>query len=291
MTLQQCLSRIYSGKGTAEADKYYREHFMTEEERQIGKPIYEMNDDENVLYDVLTANNQAGNERGYNCPKCLNRGYSWVKDGLYKSMRDCSCMSIRATIRRMKESGMGNLLDLYSFEKYKRDEEWQKAVYSKAKTFVGDKDKNFFYIGGAVGSGKTFICTAMVKELLRQGKSARYMLWMSESEELKQCVRDLDLYQPKIREIKQAEVLYIDDLFKAGATKADIRLAFEIINYRYNKARSDKSKRYITIISCEYDLGEIIKLDEALGSRIFEMTKPNYTLYIEDDGKRNYRMK
>lgn len=291
MTLQQCLSKLLTGNGTEADDKYYREHFMSDEERQIGKPIYEMNADENVLFDVLTANNEVGNERGYNCPKCLNRGYSWVKNGLYKSTRECSCMSLRATIRRMKESGMGNLLDLYSFEKYKQDEEWQKAVYSKAKAFVSDKDKNFFYIGGAVGSGKTFICTAMVKEFLRQGKTARYMLWTGESEELKQCVNDLDAYQPKIRGIKQAEVLYIDDLFKTGATHADKRLAFEIINYRYNKARADKSKRYITIISSEHSLDEIMAIDEALGSRIFEMTKADYTLCIGKGDGKNYRMK
>ena len=99
------------------------------------------------------------------------------------------------------------------------------------------------------------------------------------------------MYQPKIREIKHAEVLYIDDLFKTGYTKADIRLAFEIINYRYNISRSDKSKRYITIISCEYELSNIVEVDEALGSRIVEMTKPKYSLYIENDGNKNFRMK
>ena len=64
--------------------------------------------------------------------------------------------------------------------------------------------------------------------------------------------------------------------------------AFEILNYRYN------NKKLITIISTEQSIDNIIEFDEALGSRIYEMTKDNSAhnrnvLKIEDG--RNYRLK
>lgn len=290
MTIQQILRKFFTGNATEEDDKYYREHFMSVEEKQIGKPIYNMTPTEHLQFQALTYNNERGSLKGYDCPKCLNKGEIQIVQDGYLAVRQCSCMGIRKTIRRMEESGLGNLLELYSFDKYEQKTEWQKHIYNTAQTFLTDTDKNWFYIGGQKGSGKSMICTALTKEFLQQGMSAKYMLWVDESTELKQCITDIDLYNPKIREIKKAQCLYIDDLFKGGVSKADIKLAFEILNYRYNKARSDRSKRYITIISSELSIDELLKYDEAIGSRIFEMTKPSNYLYINPDPNKNYRM-
>ena len=64
-------------------------------------------------------------------------------------------------------------------------------------------------------------------------------------------------------------VLYIDDFLKGGASDADIRLAFEILNARYNDSKLK------TIISSEMDLTAILNRDEALGGRIYERAKKN----------------
>ena len=194
----------------------------------------------------------------------------------------------------MEKSGLGNLLKLYSFDKFECNEDWQQLIYDKAKAFVND-DKNWFYIGGNSGSGKSHLCTAIVKELLKQGLPTKYMLWLDESVAIKQAVTNSAEYQSLMNEIKNTQVLYIDDFLKTGKneepTQADIKLAMEILNYRYNQARSDKSKRYITIISSERSVGEITNYDEATGSRITEMTKPDYYLYIAPDKNKNYRLK
>lgn len=290
MTLQEVLKKILIGNGTEEDDKYYRENFMSEEEKAIGKPIYAMNREEELQFQAMTYNSEAGDYKGYDCPICRNKGdVQAVVDGRLVS-RNCVCLSIRKTIYKMEQSGLGNLLKTYSFDKYQQTEDWQKYIYQRARAFVED-DTNFFYIGGSVGSGKSMICTAIVKELLKQGVPVKYMLWNDESLELKQHLIDSEKYTLLINELKKTQCLYIDDLFKRTPTKADLDIAFEIINYRYNKARSDRSKRYVTIISSELNIDELIAYDEAIGSRIYEMTKPNYYLYIQPDPSKNYRMK
>ena len=80
--------------------------------------------------------------------------------------------------------------------------------------------------------------------------------------------------------------MYIDDLFKtkqgASVTAADINIAFEILNYRY-------INDMLTIISSEKTLREILDIDEAVGSRIYEMAQ-GYILNISADPAKNYRM-
>lgn len=76
-------------------------------------------------------------------------------------------------------------------------------------------------------------------------------------------------------------MLYIDDLFKGKITEADINLVFEILNYRYNN-------NFKTIISSEYMLTELLKIDEAISSRILEKSR-GYHLDIKRENGRNYR--
>ena len=144
--------------------------------------------------------------------------------------------------------------------------------------------------------GKTHVCTAIAIKLLKQGYDTRYMLWRDEAAKLKSLVNDTEEYEKMINEIKNADVLYIDDLFKTGKadngkaqkpTPADINLAFEILNYRYNKNLP------YTIISSECTLSDLIKIDEAISGRIAEkaLNGGNWCLSIRPDTAKNYRFK
>ena len=81
-------------------------------------------------------------------------------------------------------------------------------------------------------------------------------------------------------------MLYVDDFLKTrnGAlpTDGDINLAFEIINARYN------NRALRTIFSGERGLNEIMELDEAMGSRIYQRCG-KYKLKIGWGEGRNYR--
>lgn len=282
------IKKFYFGTYTEQERQYYIDNLMGELEKQIGKPMFEFNSQDEVKYQVLEYNSRQGNLKRYDCPKCKNKGCIAVcKDG-YFALSDCDCLQTRKTLKLIEESGLGTLFDTCTFDKYETSEDWQANILEKAKQFVQEQNK-WFYIQGNSGCGKTMICTAIVKELILKGKQARYMMWVDESGKLKQAkANNPDEYQTFVRELKEAEVLYIDDFLKVGKnetpTTADINLAFEILNYR-------SANKLTTLLSSERTIGEVIALDEAVGSRIAELTKPYYYLVVSKDIKKNYRLK
>ena len=293
-SINQLLGGLYTGRATAEDRQFYIDNYMSAEEKEIGKPLFEMNSEEQQKYKVMTYNNKQGNLQGYDCPKCKNRGdFLLIQDG-YEVYKTCACWSIRNTIRRMEECGLGNLLSIYTFDKYECEKEWQQDTFNKAKAFV-TSDKNWFCMLGESGAGKSHICTAISRELLKQGMDLKYMMWLDEVTILNQSIsNDPNRYEELMKELKDAQVLYIDDFFKsdndAKPSPADIKRANEIINYRYNKARMDRSKRWITILSSERTFEQLLEYDKALAGRIFEMTKPDNLIMLSGIEK-NYRLK
>lgn len=204
---------------------------------------------------------------GYDCPICENRGYVWNRrnDGITVS-RECQCMKIRRSMRTIKNSGLEDMLTRYSFGNYIADTKERANLKNNAQRFV-DASQGWLYISGRPGSGKSHLCTAMCAELINRGCETLYILWRDESVSLKSSVVDKEIYEPRIRKLKTISVLYIDDFFKGKYTDADVNLAFEIINARYN------NKALRTIISSELPIATMMEIDEALGSRIYERSR------------------
>ena len=228
---------------------------------------------------VESYNNEAGDMTGYDCPICKNKGMvAFLKDGqdLYKQ---CDCIEIRRAAKLQSASGLEMLLEKYTFENYKITEPWQQYIFNKAKGFV-EKKAGWFYIGGRAGTGKTHICTALVGQLLKEAVPCKYMLWRDEASRLKAKVNDEE-YTAMIRPLKETRCLYIDDFFKGGVTQGDINLAFEILNSRYNNG-------LMTVISSEKTIKEVLEIDEAIGSRIYEKAK-EHAVQIKNGN--NYRLK
>jgi DNA replication protein DnaC len=234
-------------------------------------------------------------EDGHNCKICKNKGYVFKVvdngDGSFGHVcADCKCAEIRKSIMRMKRSGLKDIIKDYTFDKFKDTEPWQKSIKSAAMEFAKNPD-GWFALCGQVGCGKTHLCTAICREFLLDGRKVQYMLWRDEIVKIKGAVNDPEEYSKLISKYKTADVLYIDDLFKTGKaadnttqkpTPADINAAFEIINYRYN------NPSMITIISTELTEDELLDIDEAVGSRIYERAK---AITIGKDRSRNYRIR
>lgn len=232
---------------------------------------------------------------GYNCDICKNKGViaklEENPDGSFTHYyTDCKCAPIRLSINRMKKSGLKNIIKDYTFDKFEENEPWQKALKQAAMDYV-ENPEGWFFLGGQSGAGKTHICTAICREFLLSGKRVMYMLWRDDIVKIKAAVNDSEEYSRMIDRFKNAEVLYIDDLFKTGKTAdnvrqtptgADINVAFEIINYRYN------NPNLLTIVSSELTEDELIDVDEAIGGRIFERSK---SISIAKNRDRNYRIK
>jgi DNA replication protein DnaC len=198
----------------------------------------------------------------------------------------------------MKRSGLYNLLERYTMDTYRVSEPWQANIRDKAQEFVeqtlaNQQSEDWFFIGGASGSGKTHICTAICRELLYKGMSVRYMQWRDAAVKLKAVANDFVEYAQRMDSWKNAKVLYVDDLFKSGSaygsgrqqpTAADINLAFELLNHRYN------NPELITILSSECTLHNLLDIDEAIGGRIAERAK-GFTVNLAAGRGKNYRTK
>lgn len=237
-------------------------------------------------------NKSAGKLDGIDCRICRNKGYiaKVDKTGDF-ALSECSCMKKRRTLWGMKASGLGELLDKSSFEKYEVKEAWHDKMKKSALHYAANHRESWFYLAGQSGSGKTMLCTAICKELINQGFNVCYMLWDKISQKLDAYRYKEALYDSFICEIKDAEVLYIDDFLKTDQgtdgiplrpSSSELKKAYTVINERY-------LARKITLISSEHYITEIASYDSATGGRIKEMSG-DYTLSIKRDEKRNYRL-
>ena len=238
-----------------------------------------------------------GAMKGCDCPKCKNKGYVAIVDD--KAMRcvNCSCMPKRRSLLRIAKSGLQSALQDYTFEAFQTPEPWQAEAKAKAQRYAENPDDKWFLACGAVGCGKTHLCTAICGALLDAGIELRYMRWRDEAVGLKAVVNDGAEYAKRIEPLKKVHALYIDDFLKMPKqfdeatgrakdvlpTQADINLAFEILNARYT------DKRLITLISTERTPEKLLDIDEAVGSRIYERSRGN-TVRITG-GNKNWRLK
>lgn len=234
---------------------------------------------------------------GYDCPLCKNRGMfeELEPDEITTKIVFCECQRKRMekakADRMLQESGLAQMIEDCTFQKFEMKEQWQKVFVEKACEYVRGEGAPWFFAGGQPGAGKTHICTAICRSFLKKGIPVRYMLWADESRKLKSIVTYAEQYKAEIEPLKSVDVLYIDDLFKVQRdgsgkyvpTAGDINLAFEIINARYMR------KDLKTIISCEWMISDLIAMDEALGSRISERSKGS-AIQIKRDAKKNYRL-
>lgn len=232
-----------------------------------------------------------GKLTGPHCEHCHDKGYiAVVQDGCIVH-RDCECMAGRRSMQRIEKSGLKSLLDRYTFDAYETPEPWQQNAKELAQRFLNDHERKWFVASGVPGSGKTHICTAICGALMDRGMETRYMLWRSDSTRIKAVINDPDEYGALIDPLKAVKVLYIDDFWKAGRdekgklkiTAADVNLAFDLLNDRYNDPKK------VTIISTELLIPDILDVDVAVGSRIYERGK-EYCLRIRGDEK-NWRLR
>ena len=213
------------------------------------------------------------------CPYCHNTGTIIYKSDGVDYARECRCMNKRRSLRRVERSGMADLFARYTFGNYEAADEARLKIRERAEKFAA-AEKGWFFIAGRSGSGKTHICTAICSRLIDRGWDVYYMPWRDESRALKALVNSDEIDAP-LQRLKTVKVLYIDDFFKGGVTEADVRLAYEILNARYNNATLR------TIISTELDLRELFDIDEAMAGRIYERAK-GYTLKAPAE---NWRLK
>lgn len=236
-------------------------------------------------------NRSRGNLTGIDCGNCLNRGdfmmiHEDEQGGVSEVYEPCECMAARKSMDRLRNSGLEEGIKRCRLDNYRTDEEWQRRMLSAAEAYIEETDGAWFFVGGAVGAGKTHICTAICGEYLMR-MPVMYAIWPEELQRLKATQFDDAEYSPRMRNLMNIDLLFLDDFFKVTAGKepsaADIRIAHELLNHRYVARKQ-------TIISSERYLSEIIDIDQATGGRIAERAK-GYTLNLQRAKAKDYRMR
>ena len=224
-------------------------------------------------------------ENSYECNKCRDMMFVIQEDG---SAKPCECRAVRIAKEKLKASGVSEEFRKMRFENfdYSKSKETMLA-YSTAKSYSKKFEelrvarKNSIMFCGQVGSGKTHLAMSIANILLDNGVGVIYMPYRSSITNLKQSILDDENYQKEINIYKNAQVLMIDDLFKGKITESDINIIYEVLDYRY-------FKNLPVIITSEKTIDELIEIDEAIGSRLYEMSK-NYIATMIGENL-NYRI-
>ena len=233
-------------------------------------------------------NSRPGDLKSYDCQICNNKGHVMEIIDNYEYMRECQCMEVRRSAKRLENSGLADVVEMYRLDNFETSENYQEIMKRMAEDFL-NKESGWFFVGGQVGSGKTHICTAICSELMKKGKSVRYIIWPETVTTLKAIKMQEVEYADAMNDMKRYDVLYLDDFFKKQVgmhpTSADVDIAFELLNSLYLQ----KGKR--VIISSERTVQEITdSIDQGLGSRIFQKCG-EHQMFIKKDFGRNYRLK
>lgn len=155
-----------------------------------------------------------------------------------------------------------------------------KDYTKKFKSIVDDRNNSIIFMGSP-GSGKTHLALAIANNLMADKVGVTYMPYRETITRIKQSIMDEENYNKEMRRYKNAKVLLIDDMFKGNITASDINIVFELINHRY-------FNNMPIIVSTEKTMDDLLKIDEAIGSRMLEMCKNRR---IEMRGKQlNYRI-
>lgn len=242
---------------------------------------------------IIPSSNEPVEPVKYKCEKCHDTG--WVDIGNNTVYR-CPCWKAREAERKLKESGLADVIDQQTFATFRTETAIQQRMKQTAQKYLEalltGKDsqlKPWLYMGGNPGCGKTHICTAVCGALLKNNIGVRYMQWLDEARRLKAYVNEPD-FEDQVADYINVSVLYIDDLLKQkytdnpSFTEADIKISFTVLNARYLLNRP-------TIISTEWDLlDQLLPADEGVFSRVYERCK-GFMLNVDRNPANNYRLR
>lgn len=226
------------------------------------------------------------------CKIC--KGTTWIfhKDANgYEWVTPCECREKAISLKLLASSGISEEDSKKGFAGFNTFNEpalvnakgTATSYFQKFVTIEGERI-NSIMLCGASGRGKTTLGMAVANNLISSGVGVRYMPYRDAVTELKQLLghENKQLYKDKMYRLQNARVLFIDDLLKGKVTESDINIIYEIINYRY-------LQRKPVIISTEKTIEELLAFDEAIGSRLIEMSK-GYIITF-DSSVPNYRLR
>lgn len=231
-------------------------------------------------------------KKTWECDKCRDAGMIIERTedeegNIYDSARQCSCIRREIQEKRWSRAGLNPNTTNMTLDNFKIVNADSKALKETAIKYINEFQDikntraNSVSMLGQVGSGKSHITVAIGLELMKKDVEVIYFQYATEIQAIKRNRFDEEYHEKQLSKFKNCELLLIDDLFKKSSSDDDIRIMFDIINYRYVNMLP-------IIVSSELDLGQLNNIDEAVGSRIYEMTS-RFSRVIKKDRRKNYR--
>jgi DNA replication protein DnaC len=228
----------------------------------------------------LTKCTQELEAANYECDICKDREFIYNIQS--NTAKPCECRQSKQFKRLYKASGIAKVFEGKTFENFFTKTEALKTAKNSAQKFANEYSGDSIIICGCVGVGKTHLEIAISNLLLQRNIGVLYMQYRDVLTNLKQNMQisydGQNVYQRELHKYKTAEVLFIDDLFKGKITESDINIMYEIVNYRY-------LNNLAIIVTSEFDLANLVQIDEAINTRLIEMSKNNL-IKIEADNFR-----
>ena len=227
-------------------------------------------------------------EKKHECPKCKDQlGYiegEWPNE----VWKRCSCIEWRRAQRLMKSSDITDEFKKLGFKNFQTEGKLpviQDAYDCALEYFqefqqIRSERANSIALLGQPGAGKTHLLTAISNNLIT--KLQVPVLYFPYVEGFNDLKDDFDKLEEKLERMKQVDVLFIDDLFKPvkgkpRATEWQAEQTYSVVNYRYLNHKP-------ILVSSELTVDELIDVDEALGTRIYQMCQ-DFTVVIKGDKK------
>ena len=112
--------------------------------------------------------------------------------------------------------------------------EEQKQLYLLLAAILYEKREKGLYIYGDLGTGKTYLCTALANSLVKKGKKIAFVKVSNFFNEMKSYFsQDPDMIDRNISILKKAEYLFLDDI-GSEAVSEFVRddILFRVLDYR-----------------------------------------------------------
>lgn len=267
-----------------------KKHFEAQAGGMVNQNIARMDDSEWNEWTCRMENAKRVEQTdGIECGVCGNKGRVWRVDDETGSIvvGNCECLRRRQSLRRLDKSSICRDWRDKTFGNFDTEEPWQATMKDRVLAYIADSGKQWLYVCGQSGSGKTHLCTAAYVELVKTGYAGEYVRWADLMQKMNALRFKAEEYDKLMKLCTDTPLLYLDDFFKRRGGKvsdSDIDNTLALIDARYT------DPRLLTIFSSELTLNEIARIDEALGGRIMERTKGHAPTIMRADG-RNHRTK
>ena len=223
-------------------------------------------------------------ETHYDCEVCRDLGYTFVQNEVgYDVAVPCSCLAKKQSLEKLDKCGLSNIFRKKTFHTYTAKKPFQIKAKHQALKFCDEflTNKSSILLCGKPGTGKTHLGIAVMLNLINKNIGCKYVEYNNMIMSLKQSVMDEENFMREMEHYLNPSVLFIDDFLKGKITSADLNYIYRIINSRYLKNKP-------LIISTEKSIESIISWDEAVGSRLVEMSQGNIINFNQNS--ENYRM-